>query len=148
MIGKGVEAGTKAAEVATKVKDTLKTISDATNVANSAAQAGLAAKDGNWAGFTTSLAGGAGASLNMGGVQKAIGMGAETASFVSEGVRQGAEMAKGFLPTGATNGGSSAGATTSSTTSNTDVDTTEPTMSKEDQQAKLAELKQKKGWNK
>ena len=53
------------------------------------------------------------------------------------------------MSTGVTNGGSSAGATTSSsTTSSADVDSTEPTMSKEDQQAKLAELKQKKGWNK
>lgn len=85
----------------------------------------------------------------MGGVQKAIGMGAETASFVSEGIKTGAGVASGFMSTGATNGGSSAGATTSSsTTSSADVDSTETTMSKEDQQAKLAELKQKRGWNK
>lgn len=77
-------------------------------------------------------------------------MGAETASFVSQGIQAGAGIASGFMATGSTNGGSSAGATTSSSTtsSNADVDSTEPTMSKEDQQAKLAELKQKKGWNK
>lgn len=108
----------------------------------------MAAKDGNWAGFATNLAGGAGASLNMGGVQKAIGMGAKTASFVSQGIQAGAGIASGFMATGSTNGGSSDVTSSSTTSSNADVDSTEPTMSKEDQQAKLAELKQKKGWNK
>ena len=76
-------------------------------------------------------------------------MGAKTASFVSEGIKTGADVASGFMSTGSTSGGSSAGTTTSSsTTSSADVDSTEPTMSKEEQQAKLAELKQKKGWNK
>ncbi len=77
----------------------------------------MAAKDGNWAGFTANIAGGAGASLNMGSVQKAIGMGSETAKFVSQGIQAGSGIAQGFMSTGNVSGDTS----TSSSTTNKDA---------------------------